>query len=148
VGEGSDSVRRVLAVLLDSFGYRLMVLAHITSAIVAFGPTLLYPSLRRAGATQAIAATHTRMTFPALVVLWVLGMGLAGMSEGAYEMKQTWLALSIVNWLVLVGVSWFVIRPAITDTSQAARARLAAGVGVTHVGLVIGLALMIWKPGL
>jgi hypothetical protein len=141
-------VRGVLAILLDTFPYRLMALAHILAAIVAFGPLFLYPSLRKAGETQAIAASHVRMTLPALVLLWVLGMGLAGMSEDAYEMSQLWLALSLVDWAILVAVSWFLIRPAIADRSDAARSRLAAGVGITHLGLIVGLVLMVWKPGL
>jgi len=138
----------VLAVLLDTFPYRLMALAHIAAAIVAFGPLMLYPSLRRNGETQTMAASHMKMTFPALVLLWVLGMGLAGMSEDAYKMSQTWLSLSLIDWAIMVAVSWFLIRPAIADTSDAARGKLAAGVGITHLGMVIGLALMIWKPGL
>lgn len=138
----------MLAVLLDTFPYRLMALAHIAAAIVAFGPLMLYPSLRRNGETQAMAASHMKMTFPALVLLWVLGMGLAGMSEDAYKMSQTWLSLSLIDWAIMVAVSWFLIRPAITDTSDAAKGKLAAGVGITHLGVVIGLALMIWKPGL
>jgi hypothetical protein len=138
----------VLAVLLDTFPYRLMALLHIASAIMAFGPLLMYPALRRAGAAQVMASTHMRMTFPALIVLWVLGMGLAGMSEDAYKMSQTWLALSLVDWAVLVAVSWFLIRPAIKDASDAARSKFSAGIGITHLGMVIGLVLMIWKPGL
>jgi hypothetical protein len=141
-------VRGVLAILLDTFPYRLMATAHILAAVVAFGPLFLYPSLRKAGETQAIAASHVKMTLPALVLLWVLGMGLAGMSEDAYKMSQLWLALSLVNWAILVAVSWFLIRPAIADRSDTAQARLAAGVGITHLGLVVGLVLMVWKPGL
>jgi len=125
-----------------------MAMVHILAAVVAFGPLFLYPGLRKAGETQTMAATHMRMTFPALVVLWVVGMGLAGMSEDAYKMSQLWLTLSILNWVILVAVSWFLIRPAITDTTESATARLAAGTGITHLGLVIGLVLMIWKPGL
>ena len=138
----------MLAVLLDTFAYRTIALAHIASAVAAFGPVLVYPALRRAGAHEQLAALHMRLTFPALVVLWVLGMGLAGMSENAYKMSQLWLALSIVNWVILMVVSWVLIRPAITDESDAASARLSAGIGITHLGLVVGLALMIWKPGL
>ncbi len=141
-------MRVVLAVLLDTFPFRLMALLHIAAAIMAFGPVMLYPSLRRAGETRAAAAAHVRITLPALVLLWVFGMGLAGMSEDAYKMSQTWLALSLVDWAVLVAVSWFLIRPAMTDTSDAAKGKLAAGVGITHLGMVIGLVLMIWKPGL
>jgi hypothetical protein len=143
----------VTAILLDTFPYRLLALLHILSAVVAFGPVFLYPGLRKAGETRTIATMHMRMTFPALVVLWVLGMGLAGLSkpEGAsdpvYSMSQAWLSLSIVNWVILIAVSWFLIRPAITDTSEAGTSKLAAGVGITHLGLIVGLVLMVWKPG-
>ena len=137
----------MIAILPLGTGYQIVALLHILSAVVAFGPLFLYPGLRKAGETQTIAATHMRMTFPALILLWVLGMGLAGMSEDAYKMSQTWLALSLVNWVILVAVSWFLIRPSITDASDSAKAKLAAGTGITHLGLVIGLALMIWKPG-
>ena len=137
----------MIAILPLGTGYQIVALLHILSAVVPFGPLFLYPGLRKAGETQTIAATHMRMTFPALILLWVLGMGLAGMSEDAYKMSQTWLALSLVNWVILVAVSWFLIRPSITDASDSAKAKLAAGTGITHLGLVIGLALMIWKPG-
>lgn len=138
----------MFAVLLESFGYRTMALLHILSVVIAFGPMFLYPGLRRAGETGTIAAMHMRMTFPALVVLWVLGMGLTGMSKDAYELSQLWLALSIAVWVVLMAVSWFLIRPSITDQGEAATKKLSAGVGITHLGLVVGLVLMIWKPGL
>ncbi|MAT06656.1 MAG: hypothetical protein CL424_16590 [Acidimicrobiaceae bacterium] len=142
------AVSAIFAILPLGFGYELMAYAHILAAVVAFGPLFVYPTLAKTGQTQAIAAMHMRMTLPALVLLWVLGMGLAGMSEDAYKMSQLWLALSIVNWAILVAVSWFLIRPALTDPSEGARSKLSAGVGVTHLGLVIGLALMVWKPGL
>ncbi len=138
----------VIAILLDTTPYRIMALVHILAAIIAFGPLFLYPGLRKAGETQTMAAMHMRLTLPALVVLWVVGMGLAGMSEDAYKMSQLWLTLSILNWVILVAVSWFLIRPAISDTGEAATSKLAAGTGVTHLGLIIGLVLMIWKPGL
>jgi hypothetical protein len=125
-----------------------MELLHVLAAVVAFGPLFLYPGLRKAGETSTIAKTHMQMTFPALVLLWVFGMGLAGMSGGSYEMSQTWLSLAILVWAVMIAVSWFLIKPAITDTSESANAKLSAGIGVTHLGLVVGLALMIWKPGL
>jgi hypothetical protein len=138
----------VIAILLDTTPYRIMAMVHILAAIAAFGPLFLYPGLRRAGETTTMAAMHMRLTFPALVVLWVVGMGLAGMSEDAYKMSQLWLTLSILNWVILVAVSWFLIRPATTATDESATAKLAAGTGITHLGLVIGLVLMIWKPGL
>lgn len=137
----------MFAVLLDTFGYRTMALVHILAAVVAFGPLFLYPGLRRSGATDTLASMHMRMTFPALIVLWVAGMGLSGMSQDAYELTQLWLSLSILIWVILMVVSWFLIRPAITDQSEEATKKFSAGVGITHLGLIVGLVLMIWKPG-
>lgn len=138
----------MIAVLNISTGYRIVAMLHILSAVVAFGPIFLYPSLHRAGQTATIAKLHMRMSLPALVLLWVLGMGLAGMSEDAYKVSQTWLVLSIINWVVLVVVSWFLIRPSLTDASDEARSKLAMGSGITHLLLVVGLYLMVFKPGL
>ena len=81
-------VTAMTAILLDTAGYRVMALLHILSAIVAFGPLFLYPGLHKSGETATIARLHMRLTFPALILLWVLGMGLAGMSEGAYEVAD------------------------------------------------------------
>ena len=45
-------------------------------------------------------------------------------------------------------VSWFLIRPALTDTGATARSRMASGIGVTHLLLVVILYLMVFKPGI
>lgn len=136
----------VLAIYPISTGYKLMGLLHIVAAVVAFGPMLVYPTLR-AAAPQRLAKLHMTITFPALVLLWVFGMGLAGMSDDTFKMSQTWLVLAIVDWTILLVVSFFLIKPAITDDSESARAKFAAGTGITHLGMVVGLILMIWKPG-
>jgi hypothetical protein len=89
-----------------------------------------------------------RSAFPALIALMVLGMGLVGLSDDNYTFGQLWIVLSLVLWAVLVAVSWFMIRPALSDGSEAARSRLAAGIGITHLGMAIGVFLMVFKPGL
>jgi hypothetical protein len=61
--------------------------------------------------------------------------------------SETWLALAVVDWVVLMAAGWFLIRPAISDSNGSADSRFSAGVGLTHLGLVVGLVLMIWKPG-
>jgi UDP-N-acetylmuramyl pentapeptide phosphotransferase/UDP-N-acetylglucosamine-1-phosphate transferase len=121
-------------------------LLHIAAAVVAFGPLLVYPTLREA-APQRLAKLHMTMSFPALLLLWVLGMGMAGMSDDTFKVSQTWMVLAIIDWAILMVVSWFLIKPAITDSSEPARAKFSAGVGITHLGMVVGLILMIWKPG-
>ena len=142
----------MLAIWNFSTGYQVLGALHIVAAVVAFGPLLVYPTLRDA-APQRLAKLHMTMSFPALALMWVFGMGLAGMSkpdgadEVVFKMSQTWLVVAIVDWAILMVVSWFLIKPAITDTSEPARAKFSAGVGVTHLGMVVGLILMIWKPG-
>ena len=44
-------------------------------------------------------------------------------------------------------VSWFLIRPALNDAGDGARSKMAAGIGVTHLLLVVTLWLMIFQPG-
>jgi len=136
----------MLALLQTTSGYRILGLLHILSAIAAFGPLFLYTPLKKAGETAAIAKLHLRLVMPALVLMWVFGMGLAGVGE--WKMSSPWLSASIIIWLLAVGVNWFLVRPSLSDDSPSATSKLAAGIGVTHLSLVVGLVLMIWKPGL
>jgi ABC-type branched-subunit amino acid transport system permease subunit len=145
--------RMLLAITPFTTGSRFVGLLHVASVVAAFGPVLVYPTLRKAGDAASIARLHMRLVMPAMFLMWVFGMGLAGLSkpdgadEPVYKVSETWLALAVVDWVILMAVGWFLIRPAITDRSESADARFSAGVGLTHLGLVLGLALMIWKPG-
>ncbi len=137
----------MLAILNISTGYRIMGIIHILTAITAFGPLFIYPSLRRAGADATLAKLHMRIVFPSLVLLWVIGMGLAGMSDGAIKVADTWVTISIVVWAILMAVSWFLIRPSLERIDDKAASMMGAGIGITHLGLVVGLYLMVFKPG-
>ncbi len=124
---------------------QVLYLVHILSAIAAFGPLFLYPRMQRAGETQAMAALHMKLAFPALVLLWVAGMGMAGTQK--ISLGGTWfVTVTIVLWLVALVVSWFLIRPAVSDTSEEARKMMAMGIGITHLILVVSLYFMIFKP--
>ncbi len=136
----------MLAILPISTSYQIFGLLHVIAAIGAFGPLFLYPRLHRTGETQAMARLHMRFVFPSLVALWVLGMGMAGIGE--YDLAETWwMTGSILVWLATLVISWFLIRPSISDTSPSARSKLAAGVGSTHLLLVVALYLMVFEPG-
>jgi len=137
----------VLAIFPVSTGYQILGLLHIVAVVVAFGPLFLYPALQRNGETHTIAKLHMTLAFPALVLAWVFGMGLVGMSDDAIEMTETWIIVSLVGWVVLMLVSWFLIRPALTDPSADARSRLAAGIGITHLVMIVVLVMMVFKPG-
>jgi uncharacterized membrane protein len=137
----------VLAIYDISNGYQLFGLLHVASVVAAFGPLFIYPSLVRAGAGNEVAKWHLRLSLPALVLAWVFGMGMIGMSDNAIEMSDSWIVASLAIWVGLVVVSWFLIRPSLTDSSERARSMLAAGTGITHLALVVLLWLMIFKPG-
>lgn len=137
----------MLAIYDFSTGYRLLGVLHVLAAVAAFGPLFIYPSMQRAGAGADVAKLHLRLSLPALVLTWVFGMGLVGMSKDNFEMSQTWIVLSLLCWVAAVAVSWFLIRPSLGDGSEAARSKLAAGIGVTHLIAVVVIYLMVFKPG-
>lgn len=126
--------------------YQIFGLLHILCAIAAFGPLFLYPRLQRAGETQAVAALHMKLVFPALTLMWVLGMGMAGFGKFALA-EMHWLTGSIAIWVAMMAISWFLIKPSLTDTSEDARKKMAAGIGSTHLLLVVALYLMVFQPG-
>ncbi len=126
--------------------YRILYLVHLVSAIAAFGPLFLYPRLQRAGQTTEVARMHMRLVFPALVVLWVAGMGMAGVGKISL-IGTPFVTSTIVLWLIALVVSWFMIRPALTEPGDDTRKIMAAGIGITHLILVVSLYLMIFKPG-
>lgn len=146
--DGLAIVPPVLAILVvenDNL-YRLLYYVHLLSAIAAFGPLFLYPRLQRAGETTSIARLHMRLVFPAMVLLWIVGMGMAGVAK--MDLAGTpFVTATIILWLIALVTSWFLIRPALTESDEGARSRLAIGVGVTHVILIAALYLMIFKPG-
>ena len=125
--------------------YEILYMVHIISIVAAFGPLFLYPRMKRAGEVSAIAALHMRLVFPSLVLLWVAGMGMAGVAKFSLG-EMHWITITIVLWLVALAVSWFLIRPAIADSSEDATKKMSMGIGITHLVFVVSLWLMIFKP--
>lgn len=123
----------------------LLYIVHIIAVVLAFGPLFVYPRLQKAGQTASVATLHMRVVFPALVVLWVAGMGMAGITKISIA-ETYWIGISIVLWVAAMAVSWFMIKPSLTDGSEAAAKKLSAGIGITHLIFVVTLILMITKP--
>ena len=142
-----DIIRAVIAIFLNESQnfVKILYFVHILSIIAAFGPLFLYPRMQRTGETSAMAALHMKLVFPALILLWVVGMGMAGVNKFALA-EMWWITITIALWVIAVAVSWFLIKPAIGDTSEVATKKLSAGIGVTHLILAISLVLMIFKP--
>jgi hypothetical protein len=124
---------------------KLLYVVHVLSIVAAFGPLFLYPRMQRAGETSSMAALHMKLVFPALILLWVAGMGMAGVNKFALA-EMWWITITIALWIGAVIVSWFLIRPAISDTSDNAKKKMSMGIGITHLIFVVSLVLMIFKP--
>jgi cytochrome bd-type quinol oxidase subunit 2 len=130
---------------IGSTGYNIFLLLHVVFAVVAFGGNFVQPMLARSGGVdnESFAKAALYVQLPALVLLWVTGMGLAGMSEDAIELTQTWVTLAIVVFLVaavlqfLVGRAWRSGDPKLVP----------AFTGGLHLLLVVGLYLMVFQPG-
>ncbi len=142
---------------IDSTGYKIVLLLHILAVVVGFAPAWFTPIMGRliaSGDKEAgvqLEASILRFSLPGIAIAGLLGFGLAGMSDKIYKMSQTWLSLAALLWIVLLLVVVFVARPAVKALAagdMAARSRVMAATGVTHLVLIVMLYLMIFKPGL
>jgi uncharacterized membrane protein len=150
--------------------YKILLVMHIAAVVAAFGPTLLYPMLTRMArafpgeAGERLARIpfklNTRMFLPALVAVAVLGMLLIADSSNTWSMSQQWISAAFAVVIALILISWFLLRPAQARLAEglvkgdegaaqvrSARAIIGVSTGMYHLGLVVVLCLMIWKPG-
>lgn len=154
----------VLAALRDN-AYNVVLLLHLASIVIAFAPAVVNPLTEArlkaesgerelVGFYKAAGTNGRRVYFPALVLTGVFGGALIGMSktndELVWQFEQTWIWLSIVNWVVLCGIVGGLILPnerRVAGGELDAAKRVAAGGGVATLLVVVQLYLMIFKPG-
>ena len=152
----------LLAVLKDSFGYRLLFLLHILSILVAFAPAFVWPivnaRLRAQGGAapgpdigRIIRDSWTRIHGPAVVLAGLFGMLLVVASDKAYKFSQTWVSMAFLLWFLMLGVVFGLMpwneRKA-AEGDDAADRRSAAFNGILHLLLLLMVIDMIWQPGL
>jgi hypothetical protein len=139
--------------------FKFLLFLHVISAIVAFGPLLVFPLFTRASprvsAVQVVTALQ-RLVLPGLIGLVVFGSGAVGASPGKeFSFSQAWVSMAFLLVIIALAVVWFVLVPAHRkvieardDNDAATLAKKAAGLtGVMHVILVVALVLMVWQPG-
>jgi hypothetical protein len=150
-----------------------VLLLHVASAVVGFG-ALVANGINNARAFHSpgpAAATLlrssqsvARIAYYALYALFVLGIVLITVSDDAFSFAAAWVSASFVVWFVVLGVSHGLVRPSLAGLlgraeavgddpldgdaeAQSLARRLAIGESLIHLGLVVALVLMIWKPG-
>lgn len=154
--------------------YRIVLLAHIVTAVVGFGG-LLANGVTNARAFHSPAAQAktllqgsqavSKIAYYAIYALFALGIVLIAISDSAFSFSAPWVSAAFVVWFAMVGISHGMVRPSIaglvgraealptdaildgeTEAGTLAR-KLAIGEGLIQVLLIVALYLMIWQPG-
>ena len=166
---------------IDSTGYKIVLLLHILCAIIGFGTVILNglygrEAKRRPG-PGGLAITEANLTVSGIAeyfiyAVFLLGLALVLMSDGAWAFRQTWIWLAMALYVVGIGISHGIVFPSARRMRDLAAELTAGGppagavgpppqvaemerVGKTlgasssflHLLLVALLVLMIWKPG-
>lgn len=119
-----------------STGYDVVLVLHILTVIVGFG-TVALNGVRGADAKArpgpgglAIGESSFRVSNIAEKFIYavpVLGIGLVFMSDDAWSFEQTWVWLSILLYVIGIGVSHGVLIPAEKRMNALAAELVAAG---------------------
>ncbi len=161
----------MLLATVSSNAYRIVLALHILAAIVGFGSVLLngvYASKAKArGGPEggAIAQANYEVSFGwsqwFIYAIIILGFALVGMSDKLLKFSQTWVWLSIVLYLAIIGILHGVHRPNVRRLNELMRqgnpadrnemerrGGLAEAMGgVMTVLVVVVVFLMVMKPG-
>src|SRR5437588_12740880 len=156
---------------VSSNAYRIVLALHIIAAVVGFGSVLLngvYASkamARRGPEGAAIAQANYEVSFGwaqwFIYAILILGFALVGMSDKLIKFSQTWIWLSIVLYLAIIGIVNGVHRTNVRRLNELMREGNAANVdemerrgrraeamgALMTVLFVIIVFLMVMKPG-
>lgn len=156
---------------ISSNAYRIVLALHIIAVVVGFGSVLLngvYASkakARQGPEGAAIAQANYEVSFGwaqwFIYAIIIFGFALVGMSDKLIKFSQTWVWLSVVLYLAIIGIVHGVHRPNVRRLNELMRegnpanreemerrGRLAEAMGmVMTVLFVVIVFLMVIKPG-
>lgn len=143
-------------------GYKVLLVLHLLSVVIAFGPWFLngvLPSAaRRLGPGEGRAVNEANFRVSALsqyamYAVFVFGFATIGASKKAVTVGETWVLLSVLAWVAIVGVLHGMVLPAqraLKDgggDTAALTSRQAIGAGIINVLVVVAIVLMVFEPG-
>jgi uncharacterized membrane protein len=170
----------VFGININSNFYKVTLVLHIFCAIVGFGAVFLNAlygnemKKRRGPDSLAIYEANYKVSMIGeyfIYAVFVFGLALVGMSDKAWKFSQTWVWLSVVLYLVGIGLSHGILLPAVRRMGvlmremvaggppaapgpppqaaemEALGKRVAATGGTLNVLLVAILVLMVFRPG-
>jgi uncharacterized membrane protein len=143
----------------------LLTALHVVAAVFVIGPMAILPmtAMRavRAGSGPVVEvlARATRVFTLASIVVAFLGFAVLGSVAKTDKISVTtgWVLASIVLYLIALGLSLFLVVPALesagaalatggADAGRAVYGRIAASSGVVALLLIAVTVLMVWRP--
>ena len=161
----------------------LLAVLHVVAAVFIVGPMAILPmtamrAVRAGNASQvATLAKSTNLLSLLSLLVVVFGFGVMGLADKKYGLSVTtpWILWSIIAYIVALGLTLFLVVPAMRRAAEALDARaaagapaavtttgtpaaeaddlssrgypaIAAGSGVASLLLVLVVVLMVWKP--
>jgi hypothetical protein len=131
--------------MIDDFGFRIFLLLHILTVIVAFTPAVVALLPGERDGTLGLIDRAGRLVFaPALILAGLFGILCIVTSDDVFEFSDTWISLAFVVWIAMNGVFHALV---LAGQRQADPAKVNNGQAIMTVLLLVMLYLMIWKPG-
>ncbi|HEV7813235.1 MAG TPA: DUF2269 family protein [Leifsonia sp.] len=157
----------------------LFAVLHVVTAVFIVGPMAIIPmtamrAVRAGNASQVRTLAKSTNLLSLLSLLTVVfGFGAMGMSDPKFKLSVTtpWILWSIIAYIVALGLTLFVVVPAMrkaadaldtvpagvpadvsTPAAEAAALEsrgypaIAAASGVASLLLILVVVLMVWKP--
>jgi uncharacterized membrane protein len=140
----------------------LLNVLHVLTAVFVIGPMAVLPmtamrSLRAGHGDQVSSLARSTVVFSiGSVVVALLGFAVLGMTgdEHGTSVSTPWVLWSVIAYLVALGLTLFVVVPAMRAAAGDARsgrasvsyAKIAAPSGVSSLLLAVVVVLMVWKP--
>jgi hypothetical protein len=129
--------------------YQTILVVHILSAVVAFGPNFALPAARRAGggAIAKVGELATFVQLPALFGVLVTGIGMLTAwpeIDDKSAFAQVWVSIA---FLAVIGAAVLVFLLG-RATREGGNEKLVSPLsGVLHLILVVAIFLMVVQPG-
>jgi uncharacterized membrane protein len=149
---------------LSSTGYKIVLILHVVFVVAAFGGMFVLPILSRttrgtdAGGSvaQSMVTYLKRIAIPSMLAAGILGIGLVSLSKpdgsdtALWSFKQGWVSASMAIWIALSLVYVLGLLPTerkLAEGDETAAKRIPMFTGIVHLGLVVMIYLMLFKPG-
>lgn len=155
--------------------YELWVFLHLMAVVIGIGTVFLNgvyanKSMKRQG-TEGVAISEANFEVSAIAEKFIYAVPVFGifavLANDGIDFDQTWIWLSLLLYVVAIGISHSIVIPGHRKINELSR-RLATGAGGPEEGqqleaigkrmapagaaldllVVVLVALMVWKPGL